>query len=549
TRSSPCSRRRSSRASSTSCSTAWRRSARPRATPRSCSAPSRGRCEEDRHHHVRHPRRCDAGAGRPRGGPHGRLRRGRLVVRLLGRRHGRLHDRADGPPVRAAARSQDVRHLRRALAECEGRRGCRAAVQSHAQARRVPSSQGARVGELDAHHRGRRAADPPAQGAGRPRSLGARQRRADPDAARRRSRRHDVRVDVPGHHRRRQAALRRRHAAGRMEAGRRQDRLDRRADRLLRARGRHQEGIVRRMSLVEDTQKMRAMSGANPPANPGPATRVLPAWAEELRRRYLRGEASMFLLHGNVYDVVVHDGTMVALSDFLANALLRDSKQTIVLYNLATGVRFAKRAPDVGFPDDARAPGDKAKSLAAIETMLTNETRCAVVLEYAEALVPAGDPSFQTAADRSAAVMLHRWSFLPAIEGGDNVVILVAENLTDVSPKLVSNPKVAVVEVAMPDRAARRAAAMLADPRLQASDVDRYADITAGLKALQIAAILAPPPPAEEQLADREAFLVKVLGGGPDAASRAHKLAALTAGLSRDEVLDLLAPGQQAPVD
>jgi len=34
--------------------------------------------------------------------------------------------------------------------------------------------------------------------------------------------------------------------------------------------------------------------------------RLLPSWAEDLRRRYLRGEASMFILHGNVYDVVVH---------------------------------------------------------------------------------------------------------------------------------------------------------------------------------------------------------------------------------------------------
>ena len=30
---------------------------------------------------------------------------------------------------------------------------------------------------------------------------------------------------------------------------------------------------------------------------------VLPAWTEELKLRYLAGEASMFLLHGNVRDV------------------------------------------------------------------------------------------------------------------------------------------------------------------------------------------------------------------------------------------------------
>jgi len=279
------------------------------------------------------------------------------------------------------------------------------------------------------------------------------------------------------------------------------------------------------------------------------AARQLPAWAEDLRRRYLRGEASMFLLHGNVYDAIIYDGKPLALSDFLAGALLRDSKQTIVLYNVATGVRFAKRAHDVDFPDELLAPGAKDRTLAALETLLTTGTRSAVILEYADAVVPTGDPAFQADGDRAAAVMLHRWSFLPAIERGDNVVLLIAENLTDVSPKLVSNPKVAVVEVPMPDHEARRAAAQLADPRLDAKDAERYAEITAGLKAIQIAAILAPAPPAEEDLAAREAFIASVLGTGAEAAARAHKLAALTAGLSREEVLELLAPGAKAPQD
>ena len=42
--------------------------------------------------------------------------------------------------------------------------------------------------------------------------------------------------------------------------------------------------------------------------------RNLPVWAEDLRRRYLRGEASMFVLHGNVYDVVIHNNKMMALT-------------------------------------------------------------------------------------------------------------------------------------------------------------------------------------------------------------------------------------------
>ena len=57
--------------------------------------------------------------------------------------------------------------------------------------------------------------------------------------------------------------------------------------------------------------------------------RLLPAWAEDLRRRYLRGEASTFVLHGNVYDVVLCNRKMMALTEFLTDVLLKDSKETI----------------------------------------------------------------------------------------------------------------------------------------------------------------------------------------------------------------------------
>ena len=70
--------------------------------------------------------------------------------------------------------------------------------------------------------------------------------------------------------------------------------------------------------------------------------------------------------------------------------------------------------------------------LPALERLLTASNKTAVVLEYAEALAPTGDPAFQGDSDRAALVTLHRWSFLPEIEKGDNVVLLVAENLKSV---------------------------------------------------------------------------------------------------------------------
>ncbi|HEV7844562.1 MAG TPA: ATP-binding protein, partial [Pyrinomonadaceae bacterium] len=275
--------------------------------------------------------------------------------------------------------------------------------------------------------------------------------------------------------------------------------------------------------------------------------RLLPAWAEDLRRRYLRGEASMFVLHGNVYDVVLYQRRMMALTEFLTDVLLKESKETIAVYNVATGVRFSKRADTLTTIDDLLLSTDKARVFAALERLLVGSLKTAVIMEYAEAIAPAGDSNFQGDSDRAAIVTLHRWSALPEIERGDNVVLLIAENLTELAPKLISNPKVAVIEVPMPDRETRREAARLADTSLTERDGERYAEITAGLKAIQIASILTPPSIAEEESAGREAFIVSLLGGGTGASERAHKLAALTSDLSRDEIKELLAPTVAAP--
>jgi SpoVK/Ycf46/Vps4 family AAA+-type ATPase len=274
---------------------------------------------------------------------------------------------------------------------------------------------------------------------------------------------------------------------------------------------------------------------------------MLPTWAEDLRRRYLRGESSIFLLHGNVFDLVLDGDRLKPLTEFLTETLLKDSRDTIAVYNLATGVRFPKKAKSIEAQAALLSESEKTKVLSGLERLLVTSARVGIVLEYAETLAPAGDPSFLADFDRSAVVTLHRWSFLPQVEANDNVVLLISENLAELSPKLVSNPKVAVVEVPMPDRETRRKAALVADPRLTEKDVDRYAEVTAGLKSVQIASILAPPPPSEEEQAEREAFLVGLLGESADSVVRARKLAGLTAGMSRDEIRKLLAPGAAEP--
>jgi transitional endoplasmic reticulum ATPase len=128
-------------------------------------------------------------------------------------------------------------------------------------------------------------------------------------------------------------------------------------------------------------------------------------------------------------------------------------------------------------------------------------------------------------------------------------VVLLAENLTELHPKLVSNPKIATVRVPMPDEDERRRVIALCQPHADPAYLSRLATITAGLRAVQIQAILQPPPPgAAEDEAERVRFLKKILGESrADADERARKLATLTRGMSPDDVRSLLAPDAAAP--
>jgi transitional endoplasmic reticulum ATPase len=273
----------------------------------------------------------------------------------------------------------------------------------------------------------------------------------------------------------------------------------------------------------------------------------LPAWADELRRRYLRGESSQFVLHGNVHDIFLYDDKLYTLSEFLAQVLLDKTKDTIALYNVSTGVRFAKRKLKLDGIEELVLTKEPAKVLPLLERVLTTEDKLAVILEYADTIAPAGDTSFSTTDDRAAAVTLHRWSLLRALEKADSIVLLTLENLSELHPKIVSNPRVATVRVPMPNKEERAQLLRYLDPNYGAEDIDRLAEITAGLKSIQIKAILAPAADdTPDDISERKKYLIELLAGGREAGKdvleRADKLAQMTQGMTKEAIRKLIAP-------
>ncbi len=107
-------------------------------------------------------------------------------------------------------------------------------------------------------------------------------------------------------------------------------------------------------------------------------------------------------------------------------------------------------------------------------------------------------------------------------------MILLAENLSELAPKIVSNPRIATVEIPLPDAETRSETIALLDSGMPENDRRRYAEMTAGLKLIQLSTILKPHKTPEIDLEERTEFISKLLGEGKDAQTRAHQLAQLT---------------------
>ena len=103
----------------------------------------------------------------------------------------------------------------------------------------------------------------------------------------------------------------------------------------------------------------------------------------------------------------------------------------------------------------------------------------------------------------------------------------------------------------MPSKEERAQLLRFLDPGLGDDDVERLAEVTAGLKSIQIKAILAPPEANADDAAERKRYLLELLSGGKpptkEVLERADKLAQITQGMNRETIRKLIAPDGKPP--
>ena len=201
----------------------------------------------------------------------------------------------------------------------------------------------------------------------------------------------------------------------------------------------------------------------------------LPAWAVEMRDLFKSGSVSQFLLHGNVFDTIATPGVpesrMLSLSAFLDEVMF-ESYEVILHYDRGKGIRATRGAEDWGewlrlaLGDQAssmvqlREPGAamelidryllRSLNLQSLRGNGQTPRKIAVIIEFAEFVIPRGDPLQLGGAFSSNVVKALGWANDPAILRSDIVTVLIAEGLHDLNSLAVENPHAATLNIPLP---------------------------------------------------------------------------------------------------
>ena len=195
----------------------------------------------------------------------------------------------------------------------------------------------------------------------------------------------------------------------------------------------------------------------------------LPEWAKEMVALYESDAASQFILHGNIHDrhlIATDDGLVQGtLMEFLLRVLMPQF-EVILSYDLGNGLRvqrggerFKEWPAFQVTPEFPRAPRPAIELVTRYLRYCANLARigssripAGVILESAQLIAPVGAGILNY--DLNAlALLLRDWASDSMIVGHPLVSVLLAENLNDLHPLIVNNPRVAKIRIPLPPAA------------------------------------------------------------------------------------------------
>ena len=220
------------------------------------------------------------------------------------------------------------------------------------------------------------------------------------------------------------------------------------------------------------------------PSAPSSATTTPPAalpvrlplrsWALELARRWNGSTYSLFVLHGNIFDLfpVQANGGVdyVPLKTFLTRRLFPE-RACILFYDISGGLTFGSSQMQQRFFEwlevfdnvegtnfHEQGPPKNFLALAPLLTRfflkvaedVSQWKGVTLVIDFPEMLIP-GDQSGASVEERVNLVTFLKWASAPELARIDVGVLLITETASQLPADLLRNPHVAQVRIDLPD--------------------------------------------------------------------------------------------------
>jgi len=240
-----------------------------------------------------------------------------------------------------------------------------------------------------------------------------------------------------------------------------------------------------------------------------------PHWAQQLAKKYLSRTLNQFILHGNVHDLVPVNSEKPVKFQRLKTFMAEDffgARDIVIFYDRASGIYFrdqysqrdfnralSGRDTIAGTEYSKKLPKDPVGAFSVLEqyfrSRLDQKNSIALIIDFAETIVPANEAGNTGTEDRNALVYLLKWAHDPLFLASDFTTVLLTENLSDINSKLVQNPYSSDIRIPLPDEEDRL------DYIVQECPPDEYekiskvpkpvmAQMTAGLGFLKLRSIL-----------------------------------------------------------
>ncbi len=231
-----------------------------------------------------------------------------------------------------------------------------------------------------------------------------------------------------------------------------------------------------------------------------------PKWSQELARKYLSRTINTFLLHGNVHDLVSlqNEGETEfhRLKSFLSDEFF-GARDYVIFYDRSSGIYFrdkesqadfnkaiAGRDSLIGTDYAKKMPKDPVRVFSLLEQYfrlrLDQKKSIALIIDYADTIIPMSDTSSTGSEDRTALVYLSRWAHDPIFLASDFTNVMITENLADLNKTLIQNPYTTEIKITIPGEIDRLS---FINFETKGDDFDKISDVTPEIIAQQTAGL------------------------------------------------------------